>query len=91
MNPCLNPLTQLVSLRATAQPRAWVPHFRAACPGGSLAGGRVRRGGLAVSAAQMVIPLLLHVFSPSGLALSVPDDPGVSPDPGSGNGGKYPE
>ncbi|XDA71753.1 hypothetical protein R6Z07M_002030 [Ovis aries] len=35
----------------------------------------------------MVIPLLLHVFSPSGLALSVPDDPeGVSPDPGSGNG-----
>uniref|UniRef100_A0A452EI04 CDK5 regulatory subunit-associated protein 2 n=1 Tax=Capra hircus TaxID=9925 RepID=A0A452EI04_CAPHI len=41
----------------------------------------------AVSAAQMVIPLLLRVFSPSGLALNVPDDPeGASPDPGSGNG-----
>ena len=49
-------------------------------------------GGPAGSAVHMVILLLSPVFSPSGLALGVPDDPeGISPDPGSGNGGKYTE
>ena len=49
-------------------------------------------GAPAGSAAQVVTPLLSPLFSPSGLALGAPDDPeGISPDPGSGNGGKYTE
>ena len=49
-------------------------------------------GGPAGSAVQVVTPLLSPLFSPSGLALGAPDDPeGISPDPGSGNGGKYTE
>lgn len=49
-------------------------------------------GAPAGSAVQVVTPLLSPLFSPSGLALGAPDDPeGISPDPGSGNGGKYTE
>lgn len=69
--------------RSSAQSLGLPP--RTACPRGA---GRAS-GCLCCSDSDFS---LSHVFSPRGLALSVPDDPdGISPVAGLGDGGKYTE